>query len=1121
MEFELWGQGAVPLFEWPGRWEAYLVLVAYSLALLLILWRQRRDFTRLQGRRLILFIVLILLTHPLNTFLVIRADPGLLNLLSPPYLAAEPVPPSLPLLGLLPVGIAAVWIGAGPATLIGLLTGIFRVGVTSHSLLEVFTLTFESALIAYFLRQDYRGRVFSLLRQPVLALPTAAIAIWPLAILSSFASVYFSPFYQTGSELAALDYAWTLQRFAVGLGLLEALGHGLLLQAVFALDRMLTRRQLRPRVPARRPPPYATSLSRRFLFSLLPIFVLLLGVLIYAVARSAVNMATQQAVDALIRDGTNGAEEISSFISTGQSLIRQFATDSTLWEGDEAACRARLRSDLQMLPYFSRLTAYSPAGEVLCTYPLANQGETALTSAEQELQDLVQTTGALMITPVHRDGNGNPTLSFLSPLEDLQADTRYGVLIGRVDIGVSPLIEELLGGLQETMGQGEGFIVNAEGHIVAHPNSERILEYWAINRSDAPLTQVLEGRGWVSQTYDSLTNARQLSCYVRAEGHPWTVVILLPHEVVLGLATNIAGPLLVLLVTLTGVIGVVILLVTNQLTRPLNLLASAAGQIAAGRLDRPIHVEGVDEVAQLGDAFEKMRMGLKDRLDDLSLLLRVSQEVSATLDLAKGMPIILEGALAATGATVSRVVLLSAEGEPQVVMGRGDGIEGLSVLDRTLALSCRDVDHPLRIENLARARSLMESSMLPDGIRAAIALPVRGKGRTVAVIWVGYQKPRRFASSEVRLLSTLASQTAVLVDNARLFQEAEGGRRRLAAILASTRDAILVTDRDDRLLLINPAAEQALGLKADEVLGERIEDVPTEEILIEILTEPLSRTGSLVEEVPLPSGRTFYASASTILSADGENMGRVVSMRDITYFKELDEMKSEFVATVSHDLRAPLTFMRGYATMLPMVGDLTEKQEQYLDKILTGIEQTAGLVEDLLNLGRIEAGVGLEKEPCHVGVIVLEAVDSMRARAAAKGLTLKLQSSEPAPVIQGDPTLLRQAIANLVDNAIKYTPTGGQVTVGMESTASEVLITISDTGIGIAPEDQVRLFEKFFRIRRRETENVSGTGLGLAIVKSIIERHGGRVWVESVVNEGSTFTIALPIHQPPEEREDA
>ncbi len=1087
-------------------------MAAYALVLLLLLLRRRRDFTRLRGRRLVLFLILVLVTPLLNTLFVFLFDPDSLGLLPPPYLAAEPIPPALPVLGLLPVAVGAAWLGGGPAILIGLLAGIFRAGTTSHSLMEPFYLALGVAVAADLLRQDYRGRLASLARQPLVALPIAFVAVWPIAILSTFLSVYFSPFYQSGGELAALDYAWTLQRFAIGLGLLEALGHGLLLQTIFIS------RKMRPVTTAHRPSPYALTLSRRFLFTLTPIFIFLILVLIYAVSRTAISMASQQAVDALTRDAVNGAEGVSSFISTGQSLIRQFAADPALWGEDESLCRERLQSDLQMLPYFSRLTAYDTSGEVLCTYPVATHDETALTGEERELWQIVQTTGALLITPVHRGRDGQVLLSFQSPLEDLQNGERHGALVGRVNVELSPLMDEVLGGLQWTMGRGEGFVVNTEGRIVAHPRPERLLAHWAVDQSTPPVVELPEGRGWVSQSRDSLTNARQLVCYVTVEGHSWAVVVSLPYEVVLSLATNIAAPLLGLLAVLTVAISIAILLVTNQLTRPLNLLASAAGRITAGDLEHPIHVAGDDEVARLGDAFEKMRVGLKDRLDDLSLLLRVSQEVSATLDLAEGMPLILESALQATGAMLSRVVLLSATGEPQVVMGRGESIDGLGGLDRALALSSRDSDHPLLIENFSRPRALAEFDPLPDKIQAAIAMPVRGKGQTVAVMWVGYPEPRRFEPSEVDLLSTLASQTAVLVENARLFQMAEGGRRRLAAILASTRDAVLVTDRDDRLLLINPAAEQALELKADEVMGHKVEKVLIEPTLLNILTEPLSRTGVLVEEVPLPSGRTFYASASTILSADGENMGRVVVMRDITHFKELDEMKSEFVATVSHDLRAPLTFMRGYATMLPMVGDLTEKQQEYLDKILTGIEHTGGLVEDLLNLGRVEAGVGLEKKPCHVGALVVEAVDSMRARAAAKGLVLRLESSDPAPVILGDVTLLRQAVANLVDNAIKYTPAGEMVTVGLRATDHEVSITITDTGIGIAPEDQVRLFEKFFRIPRQEADDVPGTGLGLAIVKSIIERHGGRVRVESVLNQGSTFTITLPIRTPPTEK---
>jgi PAS domain S-box-containing protein len=1108
MDFDLWRSGLIPFFERPGRWEAYLVLAGCTLFLLYLLIQFRQSLVQLRGRRLAVFALLVLAAPVLNASLLsVSLDPGLLGLLPPPYLAAEPVPPLLPFLGLLPVVIAAAWLGRGPAVLVGLVAGIFRAGSTTHNILEPFNLALEAALIAYLLRQDYRGYLPRLLRQPVIALLGASLTLWPLAVLCTFLSVRFSPFFQPGGELAALDYAWTLQYYTLGLGLVEALLHGLVLQIAFISPRA------RPVVLARRAPPYALSLSRRFLFTLIPLFVLLIVVLIYAVSRSAVTMATQQAVDALTRDAVNGAEGVSSFISTGQSLIQQFASDDTLWSGDEALCRERLGGDVRMLPYFSRLTAYGADGDVLCTYPEALNDETLPTAEERELIRVITETQALVITPVHQGFSGQVILSFGSPLEGNRSGAA-GVLVGRVDVVRSPLVDEVLAGLQGTVGRGEGFLVDAEGRIVSHPNAERLLGSWTVDRSGTPLLELPEGQGWVGESRDSVTNARQLVCQVEAEGHPWTVVLLLPQEVVLGLATKIAGPLLGLLIGVTVLVVIVILPVTSQLTRPLNLLSIAAGQIAAGELEHPIHVAGDDEVARLGVAFEKMRVGLKDRLDDLSLLLRASQEVSATLDLAKGMPIILESALVATDATVARIVLLSFTGEPQVVMARGESIEGLGGLDRALALSSRDVDHPLLIENLSRARTLADFGPLPDRIQSAVALSVRGKGRTVAVMWVGYPEPRRFVPSEVDLLSTLAGQAAVLVDNARLFQMAEGGRRRLAAILASTSDAVLVTDREDRLLLINPAAEQVLGLNAGDVMGRRIEEVPTEEALIDILTKPLSRTGSLAEEVPLPSGHTFYASASTILSADGENMGRVVVMRDVTHFKELDEMKSEFVATVSHDLRAPLTFMRGYATMLPMVGDLTEKQREYLDKILTGIEQTAGLVEDLLSLGRIEAGVGLEERPCHVGALVVEAVDSMRARASAKGLTLRLEASDPAPVIRGDATLLRQAVSNLVDNAVKYTPNGGAVTVGLRVGDDEVFISVTDTGIGIAQEDQVRLFEKFYRIRRRESESVPGTGLGLAIVRSIIERHGGRVWVESVLNKSSTFTIALPIREP-------
>jgi signal transduction histidine kinase len=270
----------------------------------------------------------------------------------------------------------------------------------------------------------------------------------------------------------------------------------------------------------------------------------------------------------------------------------------------------------------------------------------------------------------------------------------------------------------------------------------------------------------------------------------------------------------------------------------------------------------------------------------------------------------------------------------------------------------------------------------------------------------------------------------------------------------------------------------------------------------------------LIGEVPLPDGRTLYGSASVIVSGDGQTLGRVAVLRDITYLKELDEMKSEFVATVSHDLRAPLTFMRGYTTMIPMVGEVSPKQKRYVEKIMIGIEQMTELIDDLLDLGRIEAGVGLMSEPCRLDDIIVSLVDSMRAQAKAQALTLRLDRTEDVTVVVGDAALLRRVISNLIDNAIKYTPEGGKITVGWQTRDDRVLISVADTGIGIAKTDQVRLFEKFSRIKRRETIKIKGSGLGLAIVKSIVERHHGRVWVESELGQGSTFYVELPLGEP-------
>jgi len=983
-------------------------------------------------------------------------------------------------------------VGIGPAAVVGLLAGLMRALFINGQMTEVFQSAFFGLIAGYLLQQNYRGRLSSALRQPIVVGVLGRLLLWFLALPSTFV---YAPI---ENPLSALDYSWPLFLSALLPALVEGAIAGVLGQLLYA-----TLPALRPTQTVRAVPPYARSLNRRLLFTFVPIVFLIVAVLVYAVATTTVNAATQQAVQQMARDATSASQDIPFFFQTGQSLVNSLADDEQLRSTDANIRQSKLAEGVRTVAFFDEMVLTDASGQPLNVYPTTAHKQ--LTDEEKLLVTRAISSTAPGVSEVHRRDDNTLMVSFVVPVDNRGGGAN--ALIGRARLYVNPTMTRAQSGLQNTLGTGEGFVVDERNRIVLSPLADRLMTEWQPNTGQAPITQVGGGKVYINSVEDG---TRRL-IYVRpVAGYPWTAVIELPYSSVLGLAAQVSVPLLLLLLALMVVAGAAMFLVSGAVTRPVRALSRAATRIADGKLEETVQVSGEGEVGQLSDVFEQMRASLKGRLDDLSLLLRVSQEVAASLDLERGIPPILEGALQTTGALAARLVLISADGQPGQVWRRGELPSEITSLDRRLIELAKSSPSPLLVESVVRIRTTLDPSIIPAGVRALAALPVRRPNEALGVLWLAYGESRRFLESEKNVMATLAGQAAILVENSQLFQAAESERRRLAAILTSTSDAVIVTSQDGRVLLMNSAAEIAFGVVATRVVGKRLQETVLEPAVIQLLVTANPEGGAQTGEIILPDGHTLYGSASDILMGEGPPLGRVAVLRDITRFKELDSMKSDFVATVSHDLRSPLTYMRGYASMLPMVGELSDKQKDYVEKIQGGIEQMTEMVDDLLDLGRIEAGVGLQRAECVLADLVREIVEEARGRALAFNLDLRTEINTSRSM-QADQALLKRAISNLLDNAMKYTPPNGKITIGLDERADSLIVHVFDTGIGIAAADQGRLFEKFYRVKRRDTLDIKGSGLGLAIVKSIAEWHGGRVWVDSQLGVGSTFYLALPV----------
>lgn len=334
----------------------------------------------------------------------------------------------------------------------------------------------------------------------------------------------------------------------------------------------------------------------------------------------------------------------------------------------------------------------------------------------------------------------------------------------------------------------------------------------------------------------------------------------------------------------------------------------------------------------------------------------------------------------------------------------------------------------------------------------------------------------------------------------------ESELKRYEFIFANIQDGVIILDEDGHIQLINKALELAFDLSGKDFRGKQLSEI-IDHPDVDALLKRAHAIPLRYHEINFDDGRIYNAQYTPI-----SGFGSVITMQDISYLKQLDRMKNEFVHTVSHDLRSPLTSILGYTELVERVGTLNEQQNEFLNRIRSSVESITSLVNDLLDLSRLEAGFDTRRELVHLENVLKFALDTMEGQIQLNSLTLRTDIGKDLPELRGNPIRLRQMLDNLIGNAVKYAPQGSAIQVSLQAEDTQLIFSIADEGPGIPQAEQTRIFEKFYRASN-VPDQVGGSGLGLAIVKSIVDSHQGRIWVESTPGKGSIFVVVLPAYK--------
>ncbi len=509
------------------------------------------------------------------------------------------------------------------------------------------------------------------------------------------------------------------------------------------------------------------------------------------------------------------------------------------------------------------------------------------------------------------------------------------------------------------------------------------------------------------------------------------------------------------------------------------------------------------------------------RVRQRDYLLEISRAITQELDLDKVLARILTISIEMLAGQAG-LIALREQGRWLVAVSQGLSPAFLRQLEPLLATVPEHEEPELYelpeinrlLQGLTRAASL--------GLLTGVALPLVARNQVIGVLFIFRNYMGVFSANDKALLQSFADQAAIAVGNAQLYTRLRHEERRTVALLDSVADGIFILSADHTIEHCNPAFTRLINLPAEQVRGKKHEEVlrwlhqkdGTSLEQAEAGGWPLTPNATLYVEgdlerpgkPPLPVGITY----APLVSADGLLLNVIASVRDITRFREAEELKSTFVSVISHELKTPVALIKGYVSTLRR-DDATWEREIIQDSLAV-IEDEADrlteLIENLLDASRLQAGaLSINLADVDLPALARRIAERFQTQSSRHSIVVSFPSD--FPVVLADEDRLGQVLSNLISNAIKYSPQGGEIRVAGKVLPEQVIVCVRDEGAGIAPGDLPYVFDRFYRASDA-SRTTKGAGLGLYLARAVVEAHGGRIWVDSKPGEGARICFSLP-----------